>query len=152
MMRSSQVILSPKPLDGSVPQINLADYTDKDITEDQKSLRNHLDLKENSLGYLDKPHEVLNTNPDNRKLQGLETMDYVKKNICGHFGYPYPLLVGNTKYDDASLHRAILYEDTLPPDAEAFFQLVNGIWNTNMSIDYTNKKTLSGYENGQANA
>ena len=135
MDRSSMIFISPKVADDNIPQIDFGN--DKEVDKERKSFKDDFTIKKGGFTWLKKAVEIQEANPDNKRLQGLETIDFAQRNMCAQIGYPHKGIAGDTKFDDAQLLFTVFYSMVIKPDADKFLGVVNKRLKSNISIDYS---------------
>lgn len=153
--RIALMLLSPKDSSG-IPQVRISDLTDKNIKQQNEKFNDDFKLKDNAIAILNKSYDVVNTNPDNRKLNGIDTANHVLERICTRYGLNYKLIRGETKYDDLAIIAPEYYVVTLQKELNKFLSIykkalkikedVQGsytnILETILNNEYTNNKTI----------
>lgn len=136
MDRTSLAMLSPEK---DMPH-TLSDKTDDKLRAERKSWFNDFSLKNGALTILNRKFSVLDTNPDNKKLLGVEFANHSLGRFCMQYGINQKLVVGDSKYDDLNTHKIELYTETIIPDASKYMSTIN---------EYTNKKSNAIYYGGR---
>ena len=153
--RIALMLLSPKDSSG-IPQVRISDLNDKDIKQQNNKFNDDFKLKDNAIAVLNKSYDVVDTNPDNKKLNGIDTANHALERICVRYGLNYKLIRGETKYDDLAIIAPEYYVVTLQKELNKFLAIyknalkikedVQGsytnILETVLGNEYANNKTI----------
>lgn len=145
--RTSMMLLAPKGSNSDY--IPAFDMNDEKIAEQREKFQESISIEKGAVNVLNKPYEVLDTNPDNRKLDVVNHVNFAKEGICNQFGYPYKLYRGETKFDDLKIHVPQLYLN-MQPDSDAIMNAIcTGLGiKERVRYDYSDiiEKTIPNYE------
>lgn len=150
--RISMMLLTPKNDSNGVNMVRVANMTEKEVQKANDKFNKNFSIKENAVSVLNKSYDVLDTNPDNRKLDAPNSLNFAAERICNQFDYPYKLFRGETKYDDAEFTFSMLYLQTLQPEADKLLKVIceNMKIKETVRMDYTSilEQTVSSFNKG----
>lgn len=137
--RVSMMMLTPQGDSNGVNMVRVANMTDKKALKDNEKFNNNYSIKKNAISVLNKSYKVLDTNPDNRKLDAPNSLNFAAERICNQYDYPYKLFRGETKFDDAEFMFSTLYLQTLQPEADKLLKVIceNLKLKEKVRMDYT---------------
>lgn len=152
--RISMMLLTPEGDSNGMNMVRVANITDKKALKDNEKFNSNYSIKKNAISVLNKSYKVLDTNPDNRKLDAPNSLNFAAERICNQYDYPYKLFRGETKYDDAEFTFSTLYLQTLQPEADKLLKVICENLNIKEKVrmDYTKvlEQTVSTF-NSDAN-
>jgi hypothetical protein len=122
--RISMMLLSPEGESNGINMVRVSNITDKEALKDNEKFNNNYSIKKNAVSVLNKSYKVLDTNPDNRKLDAPNSLNFAAERICNQYDYPYKLFRGETKFDDAEFTFSTLYLQTLQPEADKLLKVI----------------------------
>ncbi|HAT75495.1 MAG TPA: hypothetical protein DCS19_01295 [Flavobacterium sp.] len=122
--RISMMLLTPKSDSNGINLVRVANMTDKDVEKNNYKFNSMFSIKKNAISVLNKSYDVLDTNPDNRKLDAPASLNWAAERICNQYDYPYKLFRGETKFDDAEFTFSTLYIQTLQPEADKLMKVI----------------------------
>lgn len=122
--RISMMLLTPKSDSNGINMVKVANMTDKQAIKDNEKLNKNYSIRKNAISVLNKSYDVLDTNPDNRKLDAPNSLNFAAERICNQYDYPYKLFRGETKFDDAEFMFSTLYLQTLQPEADKLLKVI----------------------------
>lgn len=122
--RISMMLLTPEGNSNGMNMVRVANMTDKEAVKANEKFNNNYSIKKNAISVLNKSYKVLDTNPDNRKLDAPNSLNFAAERICNQYDYPYKLFRGETKFDDAEFMFSTLYLQTLQPEADKLLKVI----------------------------
>jgi hypothetical protein len=137
--RISMMLLAPENDSNGVNMVRVSNMNDKEVVKDNDKFNKMFSIKENAISVLNKSYKVLDTNPDNRKLDAPNSLNFAAERICNQYDYPYKLFRGETKFDDAEFIFSTLYMQTLQPEADKLLKVIceNMRVKERVRMDYT---------------
>jgi hypothetical protein len=122
--RISMMLLTPKSDSNGINLVRAANLNDKDVEKQNDKFNQMFSIKKNAISVLNKSYDVLDTNPDNRKLDAPASLNWAAERICNQYDYPYKLFRGETKFDDAEFTFSTLYMQTIQPEADKLLKVI----------------------------
>ena len=122
--RISMMLLVPENDNTGAQMVRVSSLTDKEVIKENNKFNKNFSIKQNAISVLNKSYKVLDTNPDNRKLDAPNSLNFAAERICNQYDYPYKLFRGETKFDDAEFIFSTLYLQTLQPEADKLLKVI----------------------------
>jgi len=118
------MLLTPKNDSNGVHMVRVSKMNDKEVDKQNNKFNKMFSIKKNAISVLNKSYDVLDTNPDNRKLDAPNSLNFAAERICNQYDYPYKLFRGETKFDDSEFIFSTLYLGTLQPEADKLMKVI----------------------------
>ena len=151
--RISMMLLTPNGDSNGINMVRVANISDKQAIKDNNKFNANYSIKKNAVSVLNKSYKVLDTNPDNRKLDAPNSLNFAAERICNQYDYPYKLFRGETKFDDAEFVFKTLYMQTLQPEADKLLKVIceNLKIKEKVRMDYTKvlEQTVSTFNSAE---
>lgn len=141
--RISMMLLAPGNDSNGVNMVRVSNLTDKEVVKENNKFNKNFSIKQNAISVLNKSYKVLDTNPDNRKLDAPNSLNFAAERICNQYDYPYKLFRGETKYDDAEFTFSTLYMQTLQPEADKLLKVICEKMNVKEKVRMDYSKVLA---------
>lgn len=140
--RISMMLLSPDNDSNGMNMVRVAKMTDKEALRDNEKFNNNYSVKKNAISVLNKSYKSLDTNPDNKKLDAPNSLNFAAERICNQYDYPYKLFRGETKFDDAEFMFSTLYLQALQPEADKLLKTITENLNIKEKVRMDYSKVL----------
>ncbi len=153
MKRISMMIICDDTSDESMPVVSTGLIDDDQLEKQNNDLKNRYNLKKGGISYIPKKLKALDTNPDNGRLKGLETLEHEQRILCNALDVPFELFFANKSTFNNQEKVLQKYIADLEAEGSAFGSSISkflGWENSTLKLDFSElKETISLQSNEQ---